>query len=137
MRRGLWLPAVGWATLAFLYVPIAVLVVFSFDASRYGVSWDGFTWRWYSVLLHDRKILSSTWNSLFVAVVSSLLSTALATLAVVGRGRADSARRRLKDACFAVPLLVPELMLAVGFLLFFSMLRADLGLWALVVAHAT
>lgn len=137
MRRARWLPVVGWTTLAFLYLPLVVLIVFSFDASRYGASWDGFTWRWYSDLFHDHKILSSTWNSLFVAVLSSAAATVLATLAVVGRGRGGSAAARLKDAFFGLPLLVPELMLAVGFLLFFGTLKTDLGLWALVISHTT
>ena len=137
MRRSFWLPAAGWATLAFLYLPLFVLVAFSFNASRYGSSWGGFTFDWYAKLLGDRKILASTWNSAVVAAASSALAVVMGTGAVVARGRGEGPGTAWRDALFYVPLLVPELMLAVGFLLFFGLLEGDLGLGALVIAHTT
>ena len=137
MRRSPVLALAGWGTLAFLYLPILVLVVFSFNSSRYGASWEGFTWDWYGKLLSDRKILASTWNSLVVAASSSLLATAMGTFAAVSRGEEPTPAARAKDAFFYIPLLIPELMLAVGFLLFFGTLKLDLGLGALVIAHTT
>ncbi|MBI5596499.1 MAG: ABC transporter permease [Elusimicrobia bacterium] len=137
MRRISLLAAAGWTTLAFLYLPILVLVVFSFNSSKYGASWGGFTWDWYAKLFSDHKILSSTWNSLVVAALSAALSTAMGTFAAVARGRQPTAAERAKEAFFYIPLIIPELMLAVGFLLFFGTLKVDLGLWALVIAHTT
>ncbi|MBI3298809.1 MAG: ABC transporter permease [Elusimicrobia bacterium] len=137
MRRSLFLPVMGWGTLAFLYLPLLVLVAFSFNASRFGAAWTGFTWDWYAKLLADRKIMASTWNSTVVAAVSTALATVLGTLAAVARGREATPARKAKDAFFYVPLLIPELMLAVGFLLFFGLFKADLGLLALIVAHTT
>lgn len=137
MRRSPWVAAAGWTTLAFLYLPLVVLVVFSFNASRYGSAWGGFTLDWYAKLLGDRKILASTWNSVVVAALSSALSVVMGTLAVVARGRGGASGADWRDAFFYVPLLVPELMLAVGFLLFFGLLKGDLGLGALVIAHTT
>lgn len=137
MRRLPLLPIMGWATLAFLYVPLLVLVAFSFNSSKYGASWTGFTWGWYAKLFADRKIISSTWNSLVIAAVSTVLATILGTLAAVARSRSGTMATRAKDAFFFVPLLIPELMLAVGFLLFFGMFKTDLGLSALIISHTT
>lgn len=137
MRRGGVLALTSWVTLGFLYAPLLVLIVFSFNVSRYGASWDGFTLGWYASLFADKKILSATANSLIVAVLSTALATPMGTLAAVARGREESAADRVKDAVFNAPLLVPELMLAVGFLLFFGMLKTELGLAALVISHTT
>ena len=137
MRRSPWLAAAGWTTLAFLYLPLFVLVAFSFNASKYGSAWGGFTTDWYAKLFTDRKIMASTWNSAVVAAVSTSLSVVMGTLAVVARGRSEDVATRLKDSLFYIPLLVPELMLAVGFLLFFGVLKRDLGLFALIIAHTT
>ncbi|TBR23205.1 ABC transporter permease [bacterium] len=137
MRRSPWLSAAGWATLAFLYLPLFVLVAFSFNASKYGSAWGGFTLSWYAKLFSDNKILASTWNSAVVAGISSALSVVMGTLAVVARGRGEEAGGRWQDAFFYVPLLVPELMLAVGFLLFFGLIKGDLGLLPLVISHTT
>lgn len=131
------LTTAGVLTLLFLYLPILVLIVFSFNKSRYGVAWGGFTLDWYARLLENRAILRSALNSLIVAAASCALATVLGTLAAVAHGRFAWKRPGIGEGLFFLPLIIPELMMAVGFLLFFGLLGWDLGLPTLIVAHTT
>ena len=137
MRRSRALSVFGWGTLLFLYLPVLVLAAFSFNASRYGSLWRGFTLEWYARLLDNQAILRSTWNSLIVASASCLLATLLGTLAATAQERFPWKRKAPVEALFFLPLVIPELMMAVGLLLFFGSLRMDLGISTLIVAHTT
>lgn len=137
MRRSPIFAAAGMLTLLFLYIPILILIAFSFNASRYGASWQGMTLDWYRKLLENRAILSSTANSLVVATASCLVATLLGTLAAVAQGRFPWRRLGLWEGMFFVPLVIPELMMAIGFLLFFGLVGARQGLGTLIVAHTT
>ena len=135
-RRGL-LEAYSVCALAFLYLPILVLAVYSFNRSRYSAAWCGFTLDWYSRLWSSRAIQSATLNSLIVAAASSLLSTALAVTAALAQERFRWERKAWLQASFLMPVVVPELMMAVGFLLLFGLLGAGGGLLALIMGHTT
>ena len=134
---GRTLSSVSWLTLGFLYAPLFVLVLFSFNDSRYGGSWHGFTWRWYAELFADEEILGSALNSLLVAAVSTALAVTFGTAAAVARDPRRKKSFGLGDGLLYLPLIIPELMLAVGFLLFFGVLRWELGLASLIAAHTT
>ena len=146
MKRVSWLALASALTLLFLYLPIFILAAFSFNASRYTAHWTGFTWHWYASLLENEDILRATANSLAIASASSLLATTLATAAAVALGRFPWERKGLWEALLFMPLVIPELMMAIGFLLFFGLLgleRLDsshlLGanLLKLTLAHTT
>ena len=81
MRRGIGLWAAALAVYAFLYLPLTIVVVYSFNDSRLNAEWVGFTWHWYQVLLNDKEMLLAAGNSLFIALVSSLTATLLGTMA--------------------------------------------------------
>src|SRR5512135_1269302 len=135
MRRGwgLWLAALG--VYAFLYVPLAIVVVYSFNDSRLNAEWVGFTWHWYDVLLHDQDMLTALGNSLFIATVSSLVSTVLGTMAGIALHRYN-----MKVLTFMVltPVAMPEILLGVSLLLFFiQVLDLTLGMLSIVLAHIT
>lgn len=137
MRRPRLLSLFGWGTMAFLYLPLLILVVFSFNRSKYGAGWEGFTVEWYVKLFHNEKILRATVNSLIVASVSCLAGTALGVMAAVAQERFQWRRKALLEGFFYLPLVIPELMMAVGFLLFFGVLGWRLGLGTLIAAHVT
>ena len=135
MRRGwgLWAAALG--AYAFLYVPLVVVVAYFFNDSRLNAEWVGFTWHWYDVLIHDQDMLTAIGNSLFIAVVSSLASTVLGTMAGIALHRYGS---RVLAFMVLTPVAMPEILLGVSLLLFFiQVLNLTLGLTSIILAHIT
>jgi putrescine transport system permease protein len=130
--------------LAFLYLPIATLVVYSFNASRSVGVWGGFSARWYGALLDDAQILDAAWLSLRVATVNASLAALLGTLAAIGLVRLGAFRGRPLFAALATaPLVMPEVILGLSALLTFVALEGAIG-WpagrgatTIVIAHVT
>lgn len=137
-RQGLLRPLVLSAGLASLYGPIALLVLYSFNASRLVTVWTGFSTRWYAALFADRQMLDSAWSSLVVATASAALATVVGTLAafVLVRYRRAPARTFFAFALHA-PLVMPDVILGLALLLLFVALDLDRGLLTIVLAHAT
>lgn len=134
-RRGMALWAAALAAYAFLYLPLLIVIVYSFNDSRLNAEWVGFTWHWYDVLLHDRDMLAAAGNSLFIATVSSLTATVLGTMAGIAMYR-----YKMKSLSFMVmtPVAMPEILLGVSLLLFFiQVLNLTLGLLSIILAHIT
>jgi putrescine transport system permease protein len=126
------------AGFAFLYVPIALLVIYSFNASRLVTVWGGFSTRWYVSLLSNEQIVESAWISLRVGLVSALLSTLLGTCAAVALARFGRFRGRLLFASMIyAPLVMPEVIIGLALLLMFVALGIPRGFWTIVCAHAT
>lgn len=119
---------------AFLYIPISVLVALSFNEGGLPTAWTGFSIKWYGSLLQNSDILQAAGNTLFVAVFSTILSTVLGSLLAVG---VESRRRNgtwLETMIFA-PMIVPDIVLAIALLSFFSMLGTKMGLHTIIVSH--
>ena len=130
-----WLWAASLAVYAFLYVPLAVVVVFSFNDSTLNAQWVGFTTRWYAKLLHDEEMLRAAANSVSIALLSAALSTVLGAMAGLAMHR-----YRLPFLPFLVltPVAMPEILLGVSLLLFFRQaLDLTLGFLSILVAHVT
>ncbi len=129
---------------AFLYLPILVLMVWSFNKSRLVVIWGGLSTRWYGVLAHDPRFLDAAWLSLKVAATSATLALVLGTLAAVALVRfGDFRGRNLFMALIAAPLVMPDVIIGLALLLMFVALGQTVG-WpsqrgftTLVIAHAT
>ncbi|MDD3528373.1 MAG: ABC transporter permease [Gallionellaceae bacterium] len=136
MRRlPLSLVLAALATYAFLYVPLAVVVAYSFNDSRLNAEWVGFTLDWYRLLFQDEEMLLAARNSLLIALVSSLAATVLGTLAGLAMHR-----WRFPWLPFLVitPVAMPEILLGVSLLVFFiQVLHLTLGLLSVVLAHIT
>lgn len=122
------------ATLAFLYLPIAVLVVLSFNESGLPTAWTGFSTEWYGALLANGDILSAARNTLVVALVSTLLATFLGTLLAIGVEIRRRKGRLLETLIFA-PMIIPDIVLAIALLSFFSLLDVVLGLHTIIMSH--
>ncbi|RAU21181.1 putrescine ABC transporter permease PotI [Paramagnetospirillum kuznetsovii] len=129
---------------AFLYVPIVVMIVFSFNASRLVTVWGGFSTKWYGELLHDEKVLDAAWLSLKVAMTSATVSTVLGTLAAVVLVRFTRFfGRTLFTGMVTAPLVMPEVITGLALLLLFVAMEAVVG-WpsgrsftTIVIAHTT
>jgi putrescine transport system permease protein len=124
--------------LAFLYVPIAVLVIYSFNASRLVTVWAGWSFRWYRELLQDGAVLESTWITLRVAVLSATAATVLGTLAALALVRLGRFRGRLLfSGMIYAPLVMPEVIIGLALLLLFVAVGIDRGFWTVAIAHTT
>jgi spermidine/putrescine transport system permease protein len=119
----------------FLYAPIILLVVFSFNDSRSLAAWRGFTWHWYANLLENVAIGEALKNSLIVAVVSTLLSTVIGTLAALVMERHRFFGKTTFDALLYLPVIIPEISMGVMLLLFFVLMHIDLGLTTIIISH--
>ncbi len=123
---------------AFLYAPIALLVLYSFNASKLVTVWGGFSTRWYGALLANEQMLASAAISLKVAALSALLATGLGLLAALALERFGrfSGRMLFVGALFA-PIVMPEIVLGLSLLLVFVALDLPRGFWTIVAAHTT
>lgn len=134
-RGGRWLLGASVLNLVFLYAPIVVLILFSFNASRLSADWQGFTLRWYRTLAADEALLAATWNSLAVATISTVLATVLGIGLAVCLDRFSPKTRRLVEAGLLLPLVIPEVMIGVALLLFFVLISLPLSLVTVTIGH--
>lgn len=133
MRRHGWLRLPFWLTYLFLYAPIVVLVVMSFNRNKSPYTWGGFSLDWYGRLAENDSIRTGLVNTLIVAFGSTVLSTVLGTLLAVGLAR--HTRSRLLDALSTLPAILPDLVIAIGLLVFYSAIKLTLGLHSVLIAH--
>ncbi|SCK13587.1 ABC transporter permease [Vogesella sp. LIG4] len=119
----------------YLYLPIVVLVVLSFNANRIATLWSGFSLDWYLKVMDNDNILRATRNSLIIASGATVLSTLFATMAALAMSGRRFRGQALINAMLGLPLLVPEIVTAVASLLFFLALGLELGLTTVLIAH--
>ena len=129
---GLWVAAA--AGYAFLYVPLFIVIVYSFNNSRLNAEWVGFTLDWYDKLFHNQDMLAAAGNSLLIALTASAVSTVLGTMAGVALYRYKA---RLLQILVLAPIAIPEILMGVSLLIFFVMLNFTLGLISVALAHIT
>ncbi len=134
LRRGLFV-AYGFLGYAFFYLPIVILVIFSFNDSRSVSKWSGFTLRWYEAMLQDHQIMVALWNSVFVAVVSTLIATVLGTLAALALERYRRFPARLfADITLYLPIIIPDIAMAIMLLAFFKLSGIGFQTWKVSIA---
>jgi spermidine/putrescine transport system permease protein len=131
--RWLWLAAI--LVYAFLYIPLAVVVTYSFNDSRLNAEWVGFTLFWYKALLNDQEMLLAARNSLIIAFSASLSATLLGTMAGLAIHRFNL---KVLPVLVFTPVAMPEILLGVSLLLFFlQVLHLTLGMVSIIIAHTT
>ena len=125
----------GWllAVYGFLYLPIAVLMVLSFNRAGLPTAWGGFSLEWYGKLAQNPKIIGAAWNYLVVAVWATAISTVLGTLLALGVERAKPSASR--EALLFAPMIIPDIVLAIALLSFLTLIKFTLGLRSIVMAH--
>ncbi|ABD06166.1 Binding-protein-dependent transport systems inner membrane component [Rhodopseudomonas palustris HaA2] len=124
--------------LAFLYLPIVIMVIYSFNDSRLVTVWGGWSLRWYRELLQDEAMLAAAWMSLKVALASATAAAVFGTLAAVALSRAGHFRGwTLFSGMLYAPLVMPEVITGLSLLLLFVALNAERGFWTVTIAHTT
>lgn len=124
--------------LAFLYLPIVILVIYSFNASQLVTVWGGWSLRWYTAFFNDEAMLAAAATSLRVAAVSATLAAVLGTLAALALVRGERFKgRTLFSGMLYAPLVMPEVITGLSLLLLFVALGAERGFWTVTIAHTT
>jgi spermidine/putrescine transport system permease protein len=121
----------------FLYTPIAILVVNSFNDSKYGYEWKGFTWKWYEKLFENEALTQAFFNSLLVAVLAASAATIIGTLMALALYRYKFPLKGTASGLLFVLMMSPDIVLAITFLVIFIALGIELGFWSLLIAHIT
>ncbi len=121
----------------FLYLPIGVLVLNSFNLNRYGMHWDGFTLQWFSAMVRNHGLMEAARNSLLVALSSASLATFIGALGAVGMYLYRFKGQQILKGTLLSMLMIPDIILAIAFLVLFILLGVSLGFWSLLLAHIT
>ncbi len=127
-----------WLVYAFLYVPILVLILLSFNKSGLPTSWSGFSLKWYGALANNSAVLSAALNTLIVALSSTAIACVLGTLLALGvelRRKGDN-KGYVADTMLMAPMIIPDIVLAIALLSFFNLVKMGLGLHSIVISHA-
>jgi spermidine/putrescine transport system permease protein len=125
----------GVASYLFLYLPIVILLIFSFNASQYAAAWRGFTLKWYGRLLADAALGAALKNTLIVAGTATALSTVFGTMVALAMERYNFWGKLAFDALLYLPIIIPDIAMAVMLLLFFVLTKFQLGLVSIIVSH--
>lgn len=133
------LPAVAYfsAVYLFFYLPILILIFYSFNEAQYSLIWAGFTWHWYQELFADQDIWLAAWHSLLLGVSASTVATLIGTLAAVSLYRYRFLGRRLQYGMIFILILSPDIVMGLSLLILFSLFALSLGFWSLFCAHVT
>lgn len=133
------LTAPSYLTLIYLffYIPIGVLIVYSFNNAQYSLLWHGFSWRWYQQLLADSDLWIAVWHSLLLGIVSATTAMCIGGLAAISLYRYKFFGRNLLYGLIFILILSPEIVMGISLLILFNLIKVPLGFWTLLFAHIT
>jgi len=132
---GLVLGVHSWVVYLFLYLPIIILIIFSFNAARINAVWTGFTFGWYREVLRNSAMLNSLKNSVIVAIASTLISTAIGTITAFAINRFDFPGKRVFDSVLYMPIIIPDIVMGISLAIFYNIIRFTFSLLPIIVAH--
>ncbi|MFT9273869.1 MAG: ABC transporter permease [Liquorilactobacillus nagelii] len=136
-HKSLWKNTFIGLTFIFLYLPIVVIIIFSFNTSKLNILFKGFTLHWYAMVFHNYQIMSALGNSLIVGAISTLLATIIGTLGAIGMSRYRFPGKQLLDKVLYIPIVIPEVVLGIALLSIYSLASIPLSLFSLILAHVT
>ncbi|MGF7163762.1 spermidine/putrescine transport system permease protein [Pantoea sp. AN62] len=122
---------------AWFYIPIVILIVNSFNASRFGINWQGFTTRWYHLLLNNDSLLQAAQHSLIMGVLSASCATLIGSLTAVALYRYRFRGKPFVSGMLFVVMMSPDIVMAISLLVLFMLLGISLGFWSLLFSHIT
>lgn len=124
-----------WIVFSFLFLPILVLVVFSFNTSRLNIVFDGFTLRWYFELFKNPMLLESLWNTLLVAIISTVISTIVGTMSAYALKKFDFPMKKFINELLYIPVVIPDIVLGISLLCIYALIKLELGMFTLILSH--
>lgn len=120
-----------------LYIPVVVMMIFSFNNQRYNYYWNGFTTKWYAKLFSNAAIVDSLWYSIIIAVLATAISVLIATIGALGLKKYEFKMKKLVNNMLYIPIIVPEIVLAVALLIIFMNIGIKLGIGTILIGHCT
>ncbi len=120
-----------------LYIPVLVMMIFSFNDQRYNYYWNGFTTQWYSKLFTNSTVIGSLWYSVIIAVLATVISVTIATIGALGLKKYEFRGRKFINNMLFIPIIVPEIVLAVALLIIFMKVGLALGMGSILIGHCT
>lgn len=124
-----------WMVFIFLFLPIFVLIVFSFNTSRLNIVFEGFTLRWYKELFNNSMLLEALFNTMMVAVISTVISTVIGTISSYALKRFDFPGKKFINELLYIPVVMPEIVLGISLLCIYAFLKMELGMFTLILSH--
>jgi len=120
-----------------LYIPVAVMMIFSFNDQRYNYYWNGFTTKWYPKLFSNTAVIDSLWYSVVIAILATAISVTIATIGALGLRKYEFKGKKFVDNMLYVPIIVPEIVMAVALLIVFMKVGFALGMGSILIGHCT
>ena len=120
-----------------LYIPVVVMMIFSFNDQRYNYYWSGFTTQWYGKLFTNHALMDSLWYSIIIAVLATVISVVVGTLGALGLKRYEFKMKKFVNSMIFIPIIVPEIVLAVALLIIFMNIGFSLGMGSILIGHCT
>ena len=122
---------------AVLYIPVLVMMIFSFNDQRYNYYWNGFTTQWYSKLFSNSAVIGSLWYSVIIAVLATVISVTIGTIGALGLRKYEFRGRKFVNNMLYIPIIVPEIVMAVALLIIFMKIGIALGMGTILIGHCT
>ena len=120
-----------------LYIPVLVMMIFSFNDQRYNYYWNGFTTQWYSKLFSNSAVIGSLWYSVIIAVLATVISVTIGTVGALGLRKYEFRGRKFVNNMLYIPIIVPEIVMAVALLIIFMKIGIALGMGTILIGHCT
>ena len=134
-KPSLWIRIYSFFVYGFIYAPILILIIFSFNTQKLNIHWEGFTLHWYNVLFADKQIFLATRNTLMIALVSTIVATIIGTLAALAMHRYRFPLYTASETVMYIPIVIPEVVMGISLLVFFVMVKSTLGLTTITLSH--
>jgi spermidine/putrescine transport system permease protein len=135
-KPALWLRVYSLLVYGFIYAPIIILIIFSFNTQKLNIRWEGFTLHWYQVLFSDKQIFIATRNTLIIALVSTVIATVIGTLAALAMHRYRFPFYGTSETMMYIPIVIPEVVMGISLLVFFQkIVNMPLGISTITLSH--
>ena len=124
-----------WLVFVFLYFPILILVIYSFNESKMNIIFSGFTFKWYFELFNNVNLINAFINTMIIAITSTIISTIIGTISAVGLHKYNFPFKSLINNLIYIPIVIPEIVLGISLLSIYTLAHLDLGMFTLFLSH--
>ena len=135
MKHKFWKNLFVFLVMCFLFLPIIILVVYSFNSSKMNIIFESFTFGWYRTLFHNSDLLDAFKNTMIIAVVSTVTSTVIGTMGAVALNRYNFPTKSIINKLIYIPIVIPEIVLGISLLSIYTLMKLELGMWTLIISH--
>ena len=121
--------------LFFLYLPIIILIIYSFNSSKMNILFEKFTFDWYKNLFNNRELIDAFINTMIIAITSTVISTIIGTISAIGIDKYNFKLKKLVNILIYIPIVIPEIVLGISLLSIYTLVKLDLGMFTLILSH--